>query len=313
MGWLYSVDSSIKSILKQFKDSILEKEEEADVIFWFKELDRSIVRKFYNNRDKIIGKKHKNKLILVLDSPGGEIDGAYLLIEVIKGYYKTLVIIVPCWAKSAATLVCLAADKLYLTPISELGPLDPQVREPGDVHAKSVLDEYKAIIRVRIEALEILDHAVKLLLVRSGGMSIPELLNPASNLVSGLIQPLYNQIDPAIIGKRARQLDIGAQYAERVLINHCTYLHDKKEIDKLVSKLVYEYPSHSFVINHSEAKALGLPVELLDSKKEFDDLVNLLCEKEVHVIGSFDEEDSRSKETQKKESIEKGEDSSDVM
>ena len=56
-------------------------------------------------------------------------------------------VIVPDFAKSAGTLIALAADKIVMSDSSELGPIDPQfLKKDGDGNARwlSVLSYLKA-------------------------------------------------------------------------------------------------------------------------------------------------------------------------
>jgi ClpP class serine protease len=66
-------------------------------------------------------------LDLLLQSPGGEIDSAEKLVYMIRERVRSLRIIVVERAKSAATLIALAADEILMSSTSELGPIDPQV------------------------------------------------------------------------------------------------------------------------------------------------------------------------------------------
>ncbi|MEK7685771.1 MAG: hypothetical protein AAB466_10145 [Verrucomicrobiota bacterium] len=67
-------------------------------------------------------------LTLFLNSPGGFALTAERAIKICRSYSKeNFEVIVPNMAKSAATMVCLGARKILMTPTSELGPIDPQV------------------------------------------------------------------------------------------------------------------------------------------------------------------------------------------
>jgi|GEM_PF-2056359 len=71
-------------------------------------------------------------LVLILHSGGGYPLSAERIIEVCKSYCarrndgSKFIVIVPKKAKSAATIIALAADKIYLRDTAELGPVDPQ-------------------------------------------------------------------------------------------------------------------------------------------------------------------------------------------
>ena len=74
--------------------------------------------------------KHLDHLDIILESGGGDIDSAYKILNLFKSYADKITIIVPSYAKSAATLIALGADELIVCKAGELGPLDPQVRDP---------------------------------------------------------------------------------------------------------------------------------------------------------------------------------------
>ena len=81
--------------------------------------------------NKILRKiKHLDHLDIFLESGGGDIDSAYKILNLFKAYVDKITVIVPFYAKSAATLIALGADELIVCKAGELGPLDPQVRDP---------------------------------------------------------------------------------------------------------------------------------------------------------------------------------------
>ena len=68
---------------------------------------------------------------VVLNSLGGDADEAYLLGRYLQGIAGSkLVTFVPRFAKSAAMMIACASDEIVMTPIAELGPIDPVLREP---------------------------------------------------------------------------------------------------------------------------------------------------------------------------------------
>jgi len=71
-------------------------------------------------------------LALIISSPGGLGLSAERIIKICRSYsgkgkYSA---IVPGKAKSAATMICFGASEIYMSPTSELGPIDPQIRAP---------------------------------------------------------------------------------------------------------------------------------------------------------------------------------------
>ncbi len=74
----------------------------------------------------------KSGLALFINSPGGLGLTAERIINICRNYSDTkeYIIIVPNKAKSAATMICFGAIKIYMSPTSELGPVDPQLSIP---------------------------------------------------------------------------------------------------------------------------------------------------------------------------------------
>src|ERR1019366_1586842 len=88
----------------------------------------------------------KQKIALVIDSPGGQADVAYQLAMILRRRCGSFMAIIPRWAKSAATLLSLAADEIYLGEDGQLGPLDVQIYDADkEERYSSALDEVGAI------------------------------------------------------------------------------------------------------------------------------------------------------------------------
>ena len=79
-------------------------------------------------------------LHLLIGSPGGDGETALRLLRAAQGRCQRLVVIVPDWAKSAATLIALGAHEILMGPVSDLGPIDPQFRIGNElVPAKDII------------------------------------------------------------------------------------------------------------------------------------------------------------------------------
>ena len=66
-------------------------------------------------------------LDLLLHTIGGSADTAEKLMGMMRNHVATatLRVIVPDFAKSAGTLIVLGADRVVMSDMSELGPIDP--------------------------------------------------------------------------------------------------------------------------------------------------------------------------------------------
>jgi ATP-dependent protease ClpP protease subunit len=67
-----------------------------------------------------------DSLDLILHSPGGSAEAAEAIVSVLRAQFKTVRVLVPVMAKSAATMIALAANEILMPRSAELGPIDPQ-------------------------------------------------------------------------------------------------------------------------------------------------------------------------------------------
>ena len=98
-------------------------------------------------------KAKKQKILFLINSPGGDPLAAEKIIKVLHEYsdndYWALV---PGVAKSAATMICLGASKIVLSPISELGPVDLQVARGNSlVSTYSIVTAYDKLMEKGIK------------------------------------------------------------------------------------------------------------------------------------------------------------------
>lgn len=70
-------------------------------------------------------------LHVLLASPGGDGETAIRMVRSMQTRCSQLTVLVPDMAKSAATLLCLGADKIMMGPAGDLGPVDPQFQIGG--------------------------------------------------------------------------------------------------------------------------------------------------------------------------------------
>jgi hypothetical protein len=219
----------------------------------------STVTRIYEQRKEFNNLK---TLEVLIHSNGGHGDVAYQLATFFRRHCETLNVIVPFYAKSAATLMCLAANNIFMSEFAELGPIDVQVQDPLERGARpfSPLDEFKSLEFLREYAVESLDYFTGLLLERSG-MSIKEAIHEAIPCVTAMMRPMYEKVDPIKFGEHRRMLSEGWEYARRLL-----RMSGNPDPEGVAEKLVENYPSHAFFVDYQEAKdALGLPMRKLET------------------------------------------------
>lgn len=67
-----------------------------------------------------------NSLVFFIYTPGGSVEIAETMVNVLRHYYCEIYFVVPDQAMSAGTILCMAGDKIYMDYSSALGPIDPQ-------------------------------------------------------------------------------------------------------------------------------------------------------------------------------------------
>ena len=78
---------------------------------------------------------------LILETPGGSGETAEDIVKLLRGKFSKVGVIVPGMAKSAGTLIAMAADEILMEPVSALGPIDAQLLWQGKVFSAGALIE----------------------------------------------------------------------------------------------------------------------------------------------------------------------------
>jgi len=185
-------------------------------------LVKSDADRIYNSVTKLTEQK---PLLLVLYSGGGVAGSAYLIGKLcIDSSNGKFIITVPRMAKSAATLICCAANEIHMGSLSELGPIDPQINELPALGLKNSIEHIAELVKK----------------------------HPAS---SDMFAKYLNSSLPLIhLGYYERVAESAMQYAEKLLNKHKENL--EKSPKDIANELVYKYKDHSFVIDKSEAEEI---------------------------------------------------------
>jgi hypothetical protein len=203
-----------------------------------------------------------------LDSPGGTADAVYKLVLELRSRCCVLRTVVPDYAKSAATLLALGTDCIYMAPAAELGPLDVQVghpdREGVRISGLDVRDSLASLGRTAID-LSVQGGAT---IIQFTGLPRQEVLHETLQFMAQFLQPVMAKLDPHLLHQAESQIKIAEHYALRMLrarnIAEDKYISDDMA-RALLRHLVHDYPAHGFVIGRDEALELGLPIQNAES------------------------------------------------
>lgn len=137
-AWLYKAVSDLEGKLH------------SDVIFFKGPIDQCIIDLFYSYIKKKIDADSLNKrLSIILHTNGGSVEPVEKTVEIIRKYYKFVDFIVTEAAMSAGTIFCMSGDRIFMSPKSSLGPIDPQVLSSNGkfyVPALGYLEQFKKLI-----------------------------------------------------------------------------------------------------------------------------------------------------------------------
>jgi hypothetical protein len=185
------------------------------------------------------------RLILILNSPGGQALAAERIVNVCKAYSDQFQVIVPHMAKSAATMICFGADAIRMSPTAELGPVDPQVPfwPGGNQELKPRWISAQEYVR-----------------------SYDELMESATSGKAKRIEPYLQQLamyDARYIEQlRSAQMlaeDISIRLLNGSMMKGLSAADVRKKIEVFLAQTATR--SHGRMINGNEAKKCGLNVE----------------------------------------------------
>ena len=190
----------------------------------------------------------------IIQSPGGSADDAYRIITTLRKHFSTVNIIIPFWAKSAATLLSLGGTKLVFSEFGELGPLDVQLGKERDdspeFERESALNDDQSI-KIIEEHFKIMYETMFIRIYEHKQIKIPknEVSNQLLAHVSKLYEPMLRQINPYKLGDKRRKLNIAIEYAKRILFVYGT-TKNASTIRRVTETLVDGFPDHGTVIDY---------------------------------------------------------------
>jgi len=229
----------------------------------------------------------------VVNSPGGSASDAYRIIRSLRSNFEIVNIIIPFWAKSAATLLSLGGSSIIMDEFGEFGPLDVQIakeREDGpDLERESALNDEYSLKRIENRSQELF---TSMFIDFYENEKIPinklELSNQIMTYLSDFYKPLLSQINPLKLGDKKRKLEIGEKYADRILSTYNPTLAIKNK-KYLIDYLVNRCPDHGYVIDFNIISAFlpGIVKRSAEFGTEYKDALSELSEVFFEEIESF--------------------------
>ena len=194
--------------------------------------DVSFLLRLLRSEDKI------ENLDFIIDSGGGDLTLAVKMARICKNYSKKLTVIVPFFAKSAATIIALSADDLIFGKAGELGPLDPQVKHPA-------LDMFFPASSIK-NALEFIESSK----------------DPYIKMT------MADKLDPFLIGAYNKTIEEAKQYLMEI-----PQIRDSENRDEIIATFTKKYADHGFPITQEICSRLNLKFSLEFNNNEIENLI----------------------------------------
>jgi len=222
-----------------------------------------------------VSKNRKNdKVVVSVITFGGQANVAYRVGRFLQTMYSEVVAFVPSLCKSAGTLIVAAGHCVICIGFGEIGPLDVQVMRRDEIWGqRSGLTTRSALLDLKSQTFDLFEHImIRIVEASRGAVSFRVAADIAAKMAAQIMSGIYGQINPESLGQDFMDLNIAKEYCQRL----------NKRSQNLrpgaIQRLVYEYPTHDFVIDFEEAKELFHNVShptqtLIDLIKERADML----------------------------------------
>jgi serine dehydrogenase proteinase len=211
------------------------------------------VRPLYQQLLKLTGtdQPKPTRIDLFLYSRGGDVSVPWRVATMIREFCDEFNVLVPYKAHSAATMICLGADRIGMGRKSELGPIDPTLtRAAGDS---------EGTVPPSTISVEDVSSYISFMRERAN-------INDQSALAQ-VVGQLASYLTPLALGSVNRQYSHIRLVARKLLASRNTKI-DEDRIGTIIEALTEKIYSHGHAIGRREAAELGLPVEPLTGEAE---------------------------------------------
>lgn len=248
-------------------------------------INAEVVDYFYKFRRALINaaKSHEADspdIDVLIHSPGGELNSCFQIGRLLGRWLKSWEALVPGYACSGATLMCLGSSNIIMSQLGQLGPLDPQERF-FDGERRSPVESFRAFSELRGMVLESVDQVMDFLLERK--VDPENALKAASEMALQMVEPMTAKIEPCDLGILALDRLMASSYCKRIASPHDLTKKTQRKVD--LEAVVSSYPTHDFVIDIEEARSLGFQLSEANPTLEdlFDEIRPLLVEVQLYV------------------------------
>jgi len=196
------------------------------------------------------GAPPKRKIDLFLYSRGGDVSVPWRIVTMIREFCNELCVLIPYKAHSAATMICLGADRIVMGKKAELSPIDPTLVKAVSGEApvpppEISVEDVSSYISFMRERANISDQAA----------------------LAQVVSQLASHLTPLTLGSVNRQYSHIRLVARKLLTSRREKIEEGR-IGTIIDALTEKMYSHGHAIGRGEAAELGLPVDKPDNNLE---------------------------------------------
>jgi len=186
------------------------------------------------------------ELGIFVKSDGGDGCASLRIVNTLRRHTDRLIAYVPLECASAATMLVLGADTIYMGPMAYLTAVDTSLE-----HDLSPVDRNNDLVSVSQDEL----RRVVNLWNQQSRNSRKDPPNPYA--------VLFGHVHPLVIGAVDRASSLSVMLSTEILSFH---LRDRDKARRIASHLNSAYPSHRYPIIPKEARRIGLPAREMPAR-----------------------------------------------
>jgi hypothetical protein len=221
------------------------------------------------------------KLDILIHTVGGEPTAAYRLAQVIRDFSEEATFLVPEYAYSGGTLICLSGDTVLLGNHAVLSPIDITLRRRLNIDSEDETPRFRdEEYSDTLMELVAIDHFIKVAtqarIEIEGEFRKRNWRLATSKVEETMLCKMIEEMGVPEIAKVFREKNITQEYARELI--KCYMFKNRinpKQMDKILRRLVVEAPSHEFSMDYHICADIGLKVEEM-SEDLSDSCNNLL-------------------------------------
>ena len=223
------------------------------------------------------------ELDVLLQTTGGDPMAAYRIAQTIRNVSERVDFLIPNYAYSGGTLMCLSGDSLLLGDSAVISPFDikrvsgPSGQSPEDTFPEETPDEEVELVAID-HFIQVAKHAR--IEIERGFRERGWRLSK-TDVESQMLCEMVRQLGVLTVAQYYREKNIAQAYASELLKSYMFADGVEQHVlDRILRRLITEAPSHSFPMDYHICKDIGLKVQemteqLSDATQKVTELLKL--------------------------------------